>query len=909
MPKAPGIIAALSLGLAAAVSSLAGDSAPLRIFPSEKPLKIGFRPSDNGSDVKAFTCSSNESSISVELNDKDKKDKYLFVDFGHLDISSGWPGGYFELDMEADRPLMRVTIALADPANFWSTRVSLEGECIVKPGPYKYRFYLDNLLESRLKSAGDHLYVFIHDSGKGEQGQAKLTIKGLSLKPQSPNWAAEKGAFYFEQYAQKELRELGPLYRGEYSRLVAWEPLRSNPSAKETSLDGAWRKRYAGDWTWNYAALKDDSWAAPDFNDASWETVKIPEEAVEGQKGGHYLYRRKFNFETKPGAKVYLRFDDISNYADIYVNGKKASSQTSVRRRHDWNVEGGSRAGGNAGKSLKEMLAWRIFDRCGIPCPFDLSAIPEGESSLMTPIYTGEYQWPMASDISDLLINGENTIALRLYGCPVKGFWIFKEGSDRAFKSVFGVLGDATLLIDSRPAIASFESEPAGEVDTNGVVARSFKCQIAPSAAKELASMKISLDGDGAVPMSQSSDGSWSAILSMKASFSSHLAKVSALDSSGRVIGERELRFSGMAWELRGKKLFVNGDPYLVRGMNAALGIEWDNDRKVTRREWLRQLRLYQQLGFNTLRLEGCAPQHAQDALEAGMMVMPVYVPGSCDTTMMAFGNLKNPDYEFITDPHKEMAITLSSSPAVLMWNNGNENHHTPGWNDRQVEDKFLETAQAAIRRFDPLKRPSVYANLDMLNTTWFFTKGQEIVGMNTYSSCPQFAEELEQMDKAWSKPVVFTEWGFTENETKGTKYRNDNPAAWEKGMHEKWGLIKSSKASVGGFLYAHHGETKDDKGRELLQKLMSPFSISKKDGALIIENTDVCPFRKLSALLLYDSNLPAAEYAGELAPGGKIALKIPAGLKAPGLRVELRYETHRGLKHFYSRMLDSIDK
>jgi len=899
----------LALAALAAFVSLVAAFGDEAIFPvSGAQRKISFKPSENGNDGKSFSSSVNASSIRVELNDKDKKDKYVFVDFGHVDLAKSWPGGYLALEMEADRPAMRISACLANPASFWTSKVDIEGECVVKEGLFHYRFYLDALLESRASNPNDHLYILLHDSGKGEQGKATATISKLSLLPQTESWEPEKEASYDRQYDHKELKSLGNLYRANYERLVSWEAAKENPSSKTISLDGAWQKTYAGDLTWDYKALADSSWSTPDFKPQGWETVKVPEEPVEGQKGGHYLYRKTFSFSKRPGAKTLLRFEDISNYAEIYVNGRKASCQSSVRRRHDWVVEGGSRAGGNAGKNVKEMLAWRNFERCGIPCPFEKSSMPDGELSLLLPIYTGEAPWPMASDIGDLLVDGENVIALRVYGCPVKGFWIFKERDDRPAKGIIGILGDASLLVDETPALLSFDSAIEGQVDAEGCVSRAFKCVLNPDFEKSVASVVLSLDGEPPVRMAPGAARTWTAILLSKADFATHSAKASALDANGKTVDEKALDFPGTVWELRDKRLFVNGDPYFVRGINASMGIEWDNNRKVTRREWLRQLRLYQQFGVNTLRIEGTSPKHFQDALEAGMTVMAGYVPGSCDTTMMALGNLSKPDCEFVTDPHKEMAIMFSQFPNVLFWNTGNENHHTPGWNDRAIQDKFLETAQASIHRFDPLKRPTVHANLDCFDTSWFFTKGQDsIIGMNSYSSNEQFAAELKTFERIWSRPVVYTEWGYWDNEARAIKDRSSDVAAWERKMEGKMKTMRESKACVGGFLYAYHGELKDERGLEFLQRLFSPFALSKDANSVTLENTDVCPFRALSLTLVSEADAPAAEYVETLKPGEKASLKLPDKTKGEGLRLEIRYKTHRGLNHFATRSLESI--
>ena len=88
----------------------------------------------------------------------------------------------------------------------------------------------------------------------------------------------------------------------------------------------------------------------------------------------------------------------------------------------------------------------------------------------------------------------------------------------------------------------------------------------------------------------------------------------------------------------------------------------------------------------------------------------------------------------------------------------------------------------------------------------------------------------------------------------------------------------------------------------------MSPYKLYRQGQTLVFENNDVCPLRKVSLLLSSDANLPAAEYSAELQPGQAVSIPLPEKTAAvSGLRLEMRFETHRGLNHFYSRMIDQL--
>ena len=783
----------------------------------------------------------------------------------------------------------------------------LEPEAPMKAGRNIYRFYPDTVTADRIKSGNDHLYLFLHDFSGKSRGQCTIKITRIALMPQTADWKQDKNAAYSWQYNWRKFQDIGQYYRGKYDRLVPWSELADNPFLRRTSLNGEWQKKYYGEKTWKYDFLKDFSFAAPGGSLEGSSTVTVPEPPVEDQTGGHYWYKREFTFDKSADASIYLRIEDLADSAEIYINGRWIGTQSSVRKRHEWIIIDGSRHTVTSGKPVKEAVKWKHFERCGIKCPFNPADMPD-DDAMMLPIYTGQYEWPYVFDITNAVVSGKNTIAVRLYGNPVKGWWILKHSNDRAAMNIFGILGRVELLIDDHAVIAAVSRNSGGQTGSDGIATHSIECKLDPRLASGAARAVIA-GNDAIAEMKRDGQNMFTAELKLPAMFTEYNFSITVFDRDNRAIDRRNLVFNGTVIEIRADRIFVNGDRYIIRGINASLGVEFDHDRAVTRREWLRQLRFYQQLGFNSLRLEGCTPQHLQDAFDAGMMVMPVYASGSCDSTMTALGNLVNPDYEFNTNAHKEMAITLGGKPNVILWNSGNENHHTGGYNDKELFDKYLETAQQSIQRFDPYRRGVVYANLDTYGTIWFFSAGQDVLGYNTYAEPDLFRKMMNNLYREVKKPVVFTEWGFYDNEPKAIKDRNENVVGWEKRMTEKAGIMFNTSGSLGGFLYAYHGELQDDRGRTFIQQLMSPFKLYRQGQTLVFENRDVCPLRKVSLLLASDASLPATEYSTELQPGQTIVMPLPEKIAAvSGLRLEMRFETHRGLNHFYSRMVNQIE-
>ena len=889
-----------TLLLALCACALSGTLQAEQIYDAKK---LVFMPSDNGADTRAFVpVKVTPELLEIDFADQSKADNYLHINFGNLDLTPYLPGGYLEVDAEIDNPILRLNPSLAEPGNFWPTRVFIEQEMKLKPGRHTYRFYFDTLPPKRLAARQDNLYLFLHDMGGETHGKAKFILHGTRLVKSVPDYREEKNRVYRDQYNWRNYPELGRYYRGNYDRLVPAEAVEGNPFVTRTSLDGTFEKAYLGDITWKYDKLADTSFADPAKKLADASAVTVPEKPAADRKGGYYVYRRDFRFEPKAGGKVYLKIGDLADTAELYLNGKRIGTQSSVRKRHEWVLENGSRQSNTWGKPIGEVVKFQHFERMGIPCPFDPADLPEGEE-MMLPIYTGEYPWNYVFDVTDALKAGENTLAIRLYNNPVRGYWVYRHTEDRTFRNESGIFGSVELLTEPHPAFLRADAPVAGKVAANGEVERTFSGKVAAG------TKRVVLTGEGRkVELPVGADGEYRGTLTLPADFKRHAFTLTALDAEGRAADSRNVEFNGSVVELRDGKLFVNGDQFVIRGINSGTGIEWNNDRRQTRREWLRTLTGYKQLGFNALRIESATPQQLDDALEYGLLVMPVYAAGSCNTSEVALGNLAKPDHAFNTDAHREMAIELAQHPNILFWNSGNENHHTAGYNDKVLMDEYLTAAQAALHRFDPDRRPVTYANLDTFGTYWFFTAGQEVLGYNSYLFPADFRRMMAAIYDETKMPMVFCEWGLTENETKGTALRKADVAKWEKVMEEKLAILRDAPGCVGGFLYAHHGELGDTRGREWLQKEMASFHLIRENGTLKFENQDVCTLRKVLVQIVSPDDVIASEWLDELKPGRSLRIPCPNGTP-DALRVEIGFETHRGLNQKYTRMLNRVEE
>ena len=63
-----------------------------------------------------------------------------------------------------------------------------------------------------------------------------------------------------------------------------------------------------------------------------------------------------------------------------------------------------------------------------------------------------------------------------------------------------------------------------------------------------------------------------------------------------------------------------------------------------------------------------------------------------------------------------------------------------------------------------------------------------------------------------------------------------------------------------------------------------------------------------MSLLLVSPDNVISSEWADELKPGRSLRIAFPEEVQKDNtLRLEIRFETHRGLNHSYTKMVNRI--
>ncbi len=892
-----------ALGMAAMTTAPAATSDA--VVPVQTFLPGVETPAPGPRGGHGFQVSASQDEVDLDFNDIAHEDDFVYIDLGSVNLKDYLPGGYVELTAEIDNPIAQFYFCTADPNNFWNTQNSLElrTKTLLQKGKQTYRIYLDNISPLFLNEPR-HLFLQIANLGGAtgpSLGQADIRISAVSLHPTVANWEDEKRAAYAAQYDWPRVDAIEPLYYEHEEKGVDWAPLASSPQLQPLSLNGGWKKKNFGEKTWDPAFLADEEYAQPAFDDANWDETVVPEPATPDQPTGYVWYRRSFTLPPALAGEYVLRLDDLADDGEIFLNGHRVGTQTSTENMFSWLTPKLRRGDENKskGKSMLEYWEGQFTKFPGGQFPFDVSAVPTNAERIYIPMHFGNFPWPLAYRVTDLVKPGQNVVAVRTYGDPTTDFWILRGRQDRAAQHVFGILGNVTLASFRSPHIGTLQRTAPLEVAADGTAAHVFSCNVQDDPAGKVASIRFDCEGKTqTVPAPRNGEPA-QAQFSLPAQFATYQVQASLLSADGTVLDRQQLSFHGTVIAVKDGQLLVNGDPFFIRGMNADPGVAFSTDWKLSNKEFLRRLDLYQRIGVNAIRVDFLEPGQFDEAFQHGIMVMPIFAIASTDWSINAFGQLSQPDYRLASDRQRRMTILLRDRQNILLWNSANELNHTPGYFDRPIIDQYLQAAYRAIRDNDPDRRPITYANVVEgrigRDWNWVFYPGQDVVGLNTYILGPALTEDLGiYRAQTGGRPILFPEWGVPVKEKRKTQVD-----VWEKNIQDKWNVISHAKNVVGGFFYGDPSDVDGTRQEAFMRSLYQPYEITKNDNGVQFVNRDVAPMRNLTIQL--EGSSDTLGKADVLAPGEGCSLTVPDG--AAGT-LDIRYETHHGLVHVFTQPL-----
>lgn len=357
-----------------------------------------------------------------------------------------------------------------------------------------------------------------------------------------------------------------------------------------------------------------------------------------------------------------------------------------------------------------------------------------------------------------------------------------------------------------------------------------------------------------------------------------------------------EIPLIAPVFENREGTLYLNGEPFIVKGVNVHGMIPESPERN------RHMMRFLKDIGFNMLRGD-YPPVWEVDMAEEenlGWMVLAPFSVSSTDLLMQRFGTHAFPQMREVT---RRFIRTYRERPAAWLWNSCNEVTN-------EIED-FLVTLSPQYKRMDPAQRPVVYANLFGQDKA----VGQDLMAVNYYFGIPQSAtsrqplieRSLIEARKA-GIPIIFTEF----NCWYGPVYSKGIEAI--QGIYE-YGI---DNGYSGGFLYllAEDPErhpaviaTRENMwtNPSYIASLRQAFDDatveysgrSAESITLTIRNRRPFWLRKIRYRIEEGPGNAATGQLADIAPGStaKINLTTASGSGDQLLKVDLDFETHQGLK------------
>lgn len=346
--------------------------------------------------------------------------------------------------------------------------------------------------------------------------------------------------------------------------------------------------------------------------------------------------------------------------------------------------------------------------------------------------------------------------------------------------------------------------------------------------------------------------------------------------------------------ETRDGQLLVNGEPFIVKGLNVH---SLDPASPVRTRE---MMRIFRGLGFNTLRMDAPPRWQVDLALEEnlGCSLLPPFSVASSDAV---FARFDGPPMGTARGVVRAFVQRYGDAPAVLLWNSCNEI-------GGDTTD-FLLGLYPAFKRLDPYTRPVHYANL-YGQDRW---QGQDVMGVNYYFSDNQTARDRQpvinrsiDVAREHGLPVLYTEY----NSYHGAIHPTGADAV--RNLFG-WGL---DNGMCGGFYYFRFN-SKDHPGviddgfnthkilDDALREVFADAVLSRtkdESGALRfrIKNRRDFTLRQGRFVLVLPSGEELQNPVDDLAPRAETDVKLPIkkGTHAPVL-AEGRFEfvTHFGFR------------
>jgi beta-galactosidase len=415
------------------------------------------------------------------------------------------------------------------------------------------------------------------------------------------------------------------------------------------SLNGAWKYHYSS----NLTARVPGFWK-PEFNDADWQTIPVPANPeIHGFGIPIYVnipypwrkpwtppftpaddpnntvnsYRKTFEVPKDwSGRHVYLTFDGVNSFFNLYVNGARVGMGKDARTPVEFDITGQLKPG-------KNLIAVENFRWC------DGSYLEDQDFWRMSGIYRDVYLWsPPAMHLRDFQV--ETILDKDYRDAELKIVTPLRNGTSQA-----GYGSVQAVLLDAQGRTALVMPPVTAHVDANGETL-------------------VELSATMANPVK------WSAE-------TPYLYKllISVTDAAGKVQEVIPSNVGFRSVEIRNGDLLVNGRRILIKGVNRH---EFDPDlgQAITVEGMKRDIQVMKQHNINAMR---CCHYPNQPAWYDLCDRYGLYLidEANIESHGMGYGKeslAKQPEW---ADAHMNRTMRMverdKNHPSVIIWSLGNE--------------------------------------------------------------------------------------------------------------------------------------------------------------------------------------------------------------------------------------------
>ena len=483
--------------------------------------------------------------------------------------------------------------------------------------------------------------------------------------------------------------------------------------------------------TWKFSPSDNTAYKDAAFDDRGWKEVKVPGNWREQgyDHNGYAWYRLHFTPSSVPGKKYrYLRFQRIMDEGEVWLNGTKLTNP-------------------QLGNILRDKQYGSYWGNDG--------ATKMGVDNY---VHLWSFKWPFAFNITGLINEGQaNVIAVRVYDDPTSGrYWVFWQHPDDTYFSRAGLMGNVELTATEELSIEDFYFQgPTTIIKGKGTFAFKIKTSGAGSVRLNIAK------SNGHVIFEQeqkSSSNDANFNYSLEPSFSQYKATAELMDVQRKITDTQTLTFYGICYEVRGKKLFVNGEEFLVKGLYGFPGSKGSGGG-TTRWDWLEEdCKLAKEVGANAFRGMNYHPKMLEAGLKYGMFFIPI-LSDACGDLIKTFLHSAPDDDQSIRDAQVSV-LAQRESPMILLWSLANEVGVSDA-GDKQDEalTRYFQARHDVVKTLDPYRRPTLYSN----HAAQTFTGVVDIIGSNDPAGSSDLNWKNKWSNKKIDKPILVTEWALND--------------------------------------------------------------------------------------------------------------------------------------------------